>query len=330
MDKLKKDLEDDHIKKFDAVSKQIQQVQNSEIERIKTRLKSEHTAALEKVRLEHEQMLRDVKEAQALEVEEVRISCTSKDESRDMANTGADVNPDILDKLEKDLEKLEDERNQLRSMQHMMKSLITELALHYNLSQKQIRFLSDSTFFESFFDPKALDENDSTASNALHTPFKYFGEEGIASQSSNNSFQSGSEFSVLRDQGPSLTTPRQSFLSMDELSGLMRAGSFMSVMENSEEIFEELRTQVQKSNQVLQTLEPGSLLSKITGLITPPDSQESKNFVGREAGRLEVEKSRLELELAAAKQRLQEMELCGRRSANQSEIISGIGGDISG
>lgn len=330
MEKLKKDLESDHMKKFDAVSKQIQQVQNSEIERIKARLKSEHSAVLEKVQLEHEQMLQDIKEAQTLEIEEVRRSFHSTEKSGLVSKPEPEVNPEIIEKLEKDLEKLEVERNQLKSMQHMMKNLITDLALHYNLSQKQIRFLSDSTFFESFFDMKSSDANETTGSNALHTPFKYFGGEGSAPESMNSSLQSGSQFSVLRDQEPQLVTPNQSFFSIDELSELMGAGSFLSVMENSEEIFQELRSQVQRSNEVLQTLEPGSLLTKISGLLTPPDSQESENFVGREAGRLEVEKARLELELAAAKQRLQEMELSGNRSVDQSEVISGLGGDISG
>ena len=73
---------------------------------------------------------------------------------------------------------------------------------------------------------------------------------------------------------------------------------------------------MKRSNQFLETLEPGVLLNKLTGLISPPNGQhtplqdqatppEGVSFVGVEAGRLEVEKARLELELAASRQRVQ-------------------------
>ena len=122
-------------------------------------------------------------------------------------------------------------------MQGVMKELITDLALHYSLSEKQVRFLSDSTFFDSFFEPKSFDMNEQRSSDPIHTPFKY------AKPGSQFSVAAGSEQSLLREEDVGRFTPNQSVLSMEELSGLMRNGSFLSVMENSEEVFLDLCSQ---------------------------------------------------------------------------------------
>ena len=203
-----------------------------------------------------------------------------------------------------------------------MNELITDLALHYSLSEKQVRFLSESSFLDSFLETKSfgdVTEGRASSTSIRHTPFKG----GVQPSAAGERLSLTAEFeqSILRGDTAAaagqFTTPNRSVLSMEELSGLMRNGSFLSVMENSEEAFrdlcsqvcfrltatrhfqlfcnfffplkfillfkycflyynitwsliDELSFQVKKSNEVLWSLEPGALLSKLTGLVTPP------------------------------------------------------------
>ena len=162
-----------------------------------------------------------------------------------------------------------------RNMQEVMNELITDLALHYSLSEKQVRFLSESSFLDSFLETKSfgdVTEGRASSTSIRHTPFKG----GVQPSAAGERLSLTAEFeqSILRGDTAAAAgqfmTPNRSVLSMEELSGLMRNGSFLSVMENSEEAFRDLCSQVKKSNEVLWSLEPGALLSKLTGLVTPP------------------------------------------------------------
>ena len=331
VEKTKCDIENDNIIKLEAVSKQLESHQSGEMDRVVNDLKSQHKKDVERMKDEHLRSLMDAQEAHALEVEEVKRSSQHNNHPVTLDH-GRDINPDVVERMECDLVRLEEERDQLRSMQILMKNLISDLATHYSLSEKQVRFLSDSTFFDSFFDPKSFDVNEDRDSGAQPTPFKHLATNEVVETGDRFSSLTSFETSTLRKQDLPSYSPNQSVLSMEELSELMGNETFLSEIENSEHVFSELRRLVKKSNEVLQSLEPGTLLSKLSGLLTPPDIQEniSENFVGLEAGRLEVEKARLELELTAARQRLQELELSGRNSMARSEVMSGLGGDISG
>ena len=57
-------------------------------------------------------------------------------------------------------------------MQVLMKDLMKDLAKHYDLSEKQVKFLSDSTFLDSF--SLSLGGTRSQFSTPVSTPFKYF------------------------------------------------------------------------------------------------------------------------------------------------------------
>merc|ERR1719445_1742057 len=94
---------------------------------------------------------------------------------------------------------------------------------------------------------------------------------------------------------------------------------------------------VQRSNTDLEDLQL-KLETIVTGSQTadiqdnPYDDQvlelKSSDFVGIEAGRLEVERSRLEVELGQALQRIQELEMNvsgTRQSLPRSDILSGHG-----
>ena len=132
-------------------------------------------------------------------------------------------------------------------MQEVMNELITDLALHYSLSEKQVRFLSDSSFLDSFLQSKSfgdVTEGRASSTSIRHSPF----EGGVQPSAAGERLSVTAEFeqSILRGDAAAaarFTTPNRSVLSMEELSGLMRNGSFLSVMENSEEAFRDLCSQ---------------------------------------------------------------------------------------
>ena len=312
-------LEDRGLLPVDRQGQQAVDNQQSEADHPLT--KSDHTGHSVRLSFDQQRDLRDAREAHALEVEEVL---------RPVHIEQPQTDPQLVVRLERDLAQLAEERDQLRQMQDLMRSLISDLATHYSLSEKQVRFLSDSTFFDSFFEPKSFEARGDSG-DSLPTPCKRVKGSEVVS-GTNSSLLSTSL--VRQDPRPEAATPNQSVLSIEELSDLMaNNASFLSELENSEAVLSELRRQVQRSNHVLESLEPGSLLTKLSGLLTPPenlDRSAAENFVGLEAGRLEVEKARLELELTAARQRLQELEMSSRISLPRSEVVSGLGGEISG
>ena len=154
--------------------------------------------------------------------------------------------------------------------QNLMKELITDLATHYNLSEKQVQVMSESLVFDSF----SKTEMEAHMAELLKTPA---GQPVLEVE----------ELSLLL-QRPQEATPR----------------------------IEELRSQVRAANVRLATppSTPGTR-SSLTG----------SDFVGSEAGRLEVERARMEVELAAARQRIVELELGGRRSLGRDDVMSGVG-----
>ena len=128
------------------VDRQVQQaVDNQQSEADHPLTKSDHTGHSVRLSFDQQQDLRDAREAHALEVEEVL---------RPVHIEQPQTDPQLVVRLERDLAQLAEERDQLRQMQDLMRSLISDLATHYSLSEKQVRFLSDSTFFDSFFEPK--------------------------------------------------------------------------------------------------------------------------------------------------------------------------------
>ena len=126
--------------------------------------------------------------------------------------------------------------------------MITDLALHYSLSEKQVRFLSDSSFLDSFLQSKSfgdVTEGRASSTSIRHSPTL---EGGVQPSAAGERLSVTAEFeqSILRGDAVAaarFTTPNRSVLSMEELSGLMRNGSFLSVMENSEEAFRDLCSQ---------------------------------------------------------------------------------------
>ena len=352
MEETKRELERDHLKKFEAVSKQIQLLQNSELDKLRSVLEREHSSELQLVRQELEAQFKAEWEQTRTLLEQDHQTELDRLRGKNLTSAqilprveGEDAAPSLsadgtdtvhVGRLEADLLRLEAERDELRSMQRLMKNLISDLALHYSLSEKQVRFLSDSTFFDSFFEGKLFDSSEPRLSSKPNTPYKYFAaeadrEENAASDVETITSEVAGSVEENEPDNSKIATPDQSVMDVGEISELLRNGSFLSVLENSEEVFHDLRRQVKKSNQALENLAPGALLQKLSGLLTPPNHKEEQgNFVGLEAGRLEVEKARLELELAASRQRIQELELCGRHSRARSEVISGLGGDISG
>merc|ERR1711860_92086 len=73
-----------------------------------------------------------------------------------------------------DIDKLEEEKYNLRSMQLLMKDLMKDLAKHYDLSEKQVKFLSDSAFLDSFSISLGVSRSRSQFNTPVHTPYKYF------------------------------------------------------------------------------------------------------------------------------------------------------------
>ena len=108
-----------------------------------------------------------------------------------------------------------------------------------------------------------------------------------------------------------LATPgrKDDEIEVEELASLLlRPAADEEARSAAPRALEALRSQVQAANSRLAT--PPSTPSNSSTLL----GRLSSNFVGSEAGRLEVERARLEVELAATKERVAELEAGGRRS----------------
>ena len=97
---VKKALEAEHLKKFTAVSKQIESLQRAEVENLKVQMTEER-----------ERIVRDIKESHRLELQELeRKYCEQPGSARE-------ITPEVARALREDLNCLEAERNHLKSMQ---------------------------------------------------------------------------------------------------------------------------------------------------------------------------------------------------------------------
>ena len=133
---------------------------------------------MQKIKLLEKQLL-DVQESQKLELAEVgsRRKTLTKTEMKTANKQLIEITPDIYEAMKADLDKLEEEKYNLRSMQILMKDLMRDLAKHYDLSEKQVKFLSDSMFLESF--SLSLQATKSQFTTPVNTPFKYFQKKDI-------------------------------------------------------------------------------------------------------------------------------------------------------
>ena len=99
-DGVRKSLEAEHLKKFTAVSKQIESLQRAEVENLRVQMTEER-----------ERIVRDIKESHRLELQELeRKYCEQPGSVREMT-------PEVARALREDLSCLEAERNHLKSMQ---------------------------------------------------------------------------------------------------------------------------------------------------------------------------------------------------------------------
>ena len=97
---VKKALEAEHLKKFTAVSKQIETLQRAEVENLRVQMTEER-----------ERIVRDIKESHRLELQELeRKYCEQPGSARE-------ITPEVARALREDLSCLEAERNHLKSMQ---------------------------------------------------------------------------------------------------------------------------------------------------------------------------------------------------------------------
>merc|ERR1719507_2823712 len=192
-----------------------------------------------------------------------------------------------------DLDRLEEEKYNLRSMQVLMKDLMRDLARHYDLSEKQVKFLSDSTMFDSL---------SLSTTTPLTTPAR-----------AANHFS----LEILRDGEDLMRSLAGSELTED-LHGLRLDNS-----EWSRQLLQEMMVRVKDSNSCLTQTQ-----TRLESQAATPRTDKaqlkvsSSEFVGLEAGRLELERARLEAELEVALQRIQDLETHGRLSLPRSDVIS--------
>ena len=98
---VKKALEAEHLKKFTAVSKQIESLQRAEVENLRVQMTEER-----------ERIVRDIKESHRLELQELeRKYCEQP------GSSAREITPEVARALREDLTCLEAERNHLKSMQ---------------------------------------------------------------------------------------------------------------------------------------------------------------------------------------------------------------------
>jgi len=389
---VRKNLETEHVAKFEAVSKQIQAIHKTELDNLRCKMEQESARKVREMSLDYnskvnavEKALIDIQESQKLEIselvmkheaelqskvkkqkEELNKSKSSISDNVSKSFEGvfvSQISPEDYEALQKDLDGLEEERNHLKSMQSLMKDLITDLAHHYNLSEKQVRFLSESQQLLGLADFSLNSSRLSEVVNCRLTDLttgspnpllQYLTNKNYSIEGGRGDPEDSFNQSVALDisQGPlhqSRSTPNhsiiggnQSIISLEELSNLLNEGSFKNNSASAEEIMKELREQVQKSNASLADLCTGDIASKLAEILAAgsrPGSRTSlealedsggtikvgDNFVGEEAGRLEVEKARLEVELCSAKRRIQELESGGRNSLSRNIVISGVG-----
>ena len=159
-EEVRRQLEAEHLQKFSAVSKQIQTLQQSELDNLRTKLEEKHSVAISNLEARHSQEIINLK----LSLQDVQDSSDksqlveSSKHGNNMTNDNKKINPgqiseispELYEAMKADIEKLEEEKYNMRSMQVLMRDLMKDLARHYDLSEKQVKFLSDSTFLDSF------------------------------------------------------------------------------------------------------------------------------------------------------------------------------------
>ena len=224
--KVRKELETDHMQKFSQVSKQIQSLQKSEIDSLKAALTEEHSnklkEATEKFASEIEiveNAVKDIQESHKLEILELEKRHKAQlDQTFQDHEKLREITPEIYQTMRVDLDKMEHEKASLKSLQGLMKELMQDLATHYDLSEKQVRLLSDSTLFDSF----------TLSLTPANTPFKYFPVEGRsggggagAEESLMSSLIAGAEAGELAKLGERV---RQSNTSLAELQRRLEIG----------------------------------------------------------------------------------------------------------
>ena len=224
--KVRKELETEHMQKFSQVSKQIQSLQKSEIDSLKAALTEEHSKKLKEATEKFaseiqivENAVKDIQESHKLEIIELeRKHKAQLDQTVRDHEKLREITPEIYQTMRVDLDKLEHEKASLKSMQVLMKELMQDLATHYDLSEKQVRLLSDSTLFDSF----------TLSLTPANTPFKYFpvearsgGGGGGVEESLMSSLIAGAEAGELAKLGERV---RQSNTSLTELQRRLESG----------------------------------------------------------------------------------------------------------
>ena len=281
------------------VSKQIQTLQQTELDNLKARLVEEHDTNILQLTEKHtleiarlEKVISDVQEAHNQELKRLKsVKITEKSNVDETVTKAIEITPEVYEAMQADIDRLEEEKYNLRSMQQLMKDLMKDLAKHYDLSEKQVKFLSDSNFLDSF----SLTRTRSQFNTPASTPFKYF-------PAKNEKYFSGKE--VMRDT-PERNTSLAPSLLMESLRKV-----HMDKIESTEEILNIIDTVKQSNNDLEQFQHQLETIASVNdddlnANEVVDDNLTNDEFVGIEAGRLEVEKARLESELSGALQRIQ-------------------------
>ena len=328
---LRKELESEHLVKFSQVSKQIQSLQQTELDKLKIDLEEKHNkdisevteTYLQKIKLLEKQLL-DVQESQKLELAEVGSirKTLTKTEMKTENKQLIEITPDIYEAMKADLDKLEEEKYNLRSMQILMKDLMRDLAKHYDLSEKQVKFLSDSMFLESF--SLSLQATKSQFNTPVNTPFKYFQKKDIIRDIQNENTSINASELTENIRNIHLDNSEQSQNAIQEIILKVKESNH-----NLEDLQNKLETFVTVSSESANV----SVAEEAAETESAEVNLNSTEFIGVEAGRLEVEKARLEVELGEALHRIQELEASfnsNRQSLPRSDVLSGHGeaGDV--
>ena len=317
---VRRELENEHHQKFSQVSKQIQTLQLTELENVKKQLVDEYSRQISDLEVKHQQILVDLQESHKLEITELErkyVNMTNDNKSDKLTQPASEITPDVYEAMRADIDKLEEEKYNLRSMQLLMKDLMQDLAKHYDLSEKQVKFLSDSAFLDSFSLSLGVSRGRSQFTTPVNTPFKYFQRQEIVREAV--------EDDLVSMNATNLTENLHKIRLEDTEASQRTLENMMSTVQRSNTDLEDLQLK-------LETIVTGASQTELEdpGDSHPFDNPElkSSDFVGIEAGRLEVERSRLEVELGQALQRIQELEMNvsgTRQSLPRSDILSGHG-----
>merc|ERR1719150_1157604 len=118
-EEVRRQLEAEHLQKFSAVSKQIQTLQQSELDNLRTKLEEKHSVAISNLEARHSQeiinlklSLQDVQDSSDKSelVESSKHGNNMTNDNKKISPEISEISPELYEAMKADIEKLEEEK----------------------------------------------------------------------------------------------------------------------------------------------------------------------------------------------------------------------------